>query len=95
MGSIAVSLRLEHTAFINFLLVVHEHQGRGIARRMMDETIAYSKDHGLKRIRLETYSCLTAARELYRKFGFKLYQTNKDLHKYSQTFDQEFWERAI
>ncbi len=38
-GSIAVSLRLERTAYINFLLVVEKHQGHGIARRMMEETI--------------------------------------------------------
>lgn len=94
-GSIAVSLRLERTAFINFLLVVQKYQGHGIARRMMEETIVYSKEHGLKRIRLETYSCLTAARELYRKFVFKQYLSNKDLHIYGQTFDQEFWEKVI
>ena len=94
-GSIAVSLRLERTAYINFLLVVEKHQGHGIARRMMEETITYSKESGLRRIRLETYSCLKAARELYRKFGFEQYLFNKDLHMYGQTFDQEYWERII
>ncbi len=94
-GSIAVSLRRQQTAFINFLLVVVNCQGSGIARRMMEETIAYSKDYGLKRIRLETYSCLIAARELYKKFGFEMYQSNQNLHMYGQVFDQEFWERAI
>lgn len=94
-GSIAVSLRREHTAHINFLLVVPQCRRRGIARRLMEETISYAKGHGLRRIRLETYNCLTAARKLYQKFGFTRYLSNESLHMYGQTFDQEFWERRI
>jgi len=94
-GSIAVSLMLEQTAFINFLVVLPEYRGHGVARRMVADTLEYARDHGLKRVRLETYSCLKAARELYRKFDFKRYQSIKNRQLYGQTFDQEFWERAI
>ncbi len=94
-GSVAVSLRRAHTAFVNFLLVVPQCRNRGIGRRMLEETITYSMEHGLERIRLETYSCLKAARKLYSRLGFAMYQRNENLHMYGQTFDQEYWEKRI
>ena len=92
VGSIAVSLQSEKSAFINFLLVRDEYRGRGVARKLMDKVIQRSRDYGLESIRLETYSCLVDARGMYIKYGFKLYESNKNIKKFGQVFDQEFWE---
>ena len=94
-GSIAVSLKPDNTAFINFLMVKTECRGRGVAKKLMDKVIAHTKDHRLNVLRLETYSCLVDARELYKKYGFKRFKINKDVEVYGQVFDQEFWEKRL
>jgi ribosomal protein S18 acetylase RimI-like enzyme len=95
VGSIAVSLKPDRTAFINFLLVIPEQRGRGIATTLMETVVSHCTEHKVALLRLETYSCLTSARELYRRYGFTLSTRNVDVKKYGQTFDQEFWEKAI
>lgn len=95
IGSIAVSLKPDQTAFINFLLVETEYRGSGVAKTLMNRVILHCKNHNLKLLRLETYSCLKTARELYAKYGFSLVTKKVDVEKYGQSFDQEFWERGL
>lgn len=95
VGSIAVSLKPDQTAFINFLLVKPECRGYGISKILLDKVISRCKDHNLKILRLETYSCLKTAREVYKKYGFTLLDKNVDVEKYGQLFDQEFWEKSL
>jgi ribosomal protein S18 acetylase RimI-like enzyme len=95
VGSIAVSLKPDQTAFINFLLVLPEHRGCGVAQALMNRLVAHCRNHDLDLLRLETYSCLKSARELYRKYGFELLTKNVDVEKYGQIFDQEFWEKRL
>jgi ribosomal protein S18 acetylase RimI-like enzyme len=95
IGSIAVSLKPNETAFINFLLVATEYRGRGVARALMDRAISHSRRHNLAVMRLETYSCLKSARELYTRYGFTRLTTNIDFNKYGQSFDQEFWGKVL
>lgn len=95
VGSVAVSSRPDQSAFINFLLVIPEFRGRGIARTLMDKVLSHCKYHGVGTLRLETYSCLKSARDLYRKYDFSLSTRNVDVSKYGQSFDQEFWEKHI
>lgn len=95
VGSIAVSLKPDQTAFINFLLVLPEYRGCGVAKTLMNKVVSHCTDHRLEVLRLETYSCLTSARELYRKYDFALTSTNVGVQKYGQSFDQEFWEKRL
>ncbi len=95
VGSIAVSLKPDRTAFVNFLLVKTEYRGYGIAKTLLDKVISHTKDNDLKAIRLETYSCLENARRLYDKYGFAIYKKNATVKKYGQSFDQEFWEKPL
>ena len=83
---------VENTSFVNFFFVLHEYRGLGLANRLMNELIIYSKDVNLPVITLETYSCLEVAREIYKKLGFKIYEQNNDIQKYGFTFNQEFWK---
>lgn len=92
VGSIAVSKLNENIGFVNFLLVVKEFRKRGIAKELMVTAVHHARKQGYKLLRLETYSCLTDARELYSKTGFQLKESNKGVKKYGQVFDQEFWE---
>ncbi|MFC5695218.1 GNAT family N-acetyltransferase [Pseudomonas sp. GCM10022186] len=95
IGSIAVSLKTDQTAFINFLLVKTEYRGCGVAKKLMNKVISHCKDHDIGLLCLETYSCLKSARELYKKYDFTLSTKNVDVKKYSQSFDQEFWEKRL
>lgn len=90
-GSIAVSQMGKGLAFINFLLVLPGYRGRGIARQLMQQALDHAAGHGLRRVRLETYSCLVGARRLYAAMGFRLAEPVKPLERYGQRFEQEFW----
>lgn len=94
-GSIAVSLRPEKVAFLNFLLVMPDYRRRGVATTLMDTVIGHSRDHGARLLRLETYSCLEDARRMYMKYGFELCESSKNIGLYGQVFDQEFWELKL
>ncbi len=91
-GSMAVSKLTEATAFANFVLVLNKYRGMGIAKTLMNKIIEHCKTSGFKTLRLETYSCLQDARELYKTTGFQMTESTKNMQKYGQTFDQEFWE---
>lgn len=95
IGSIAVSLKPDQTAFINFLLVKTEHRNCGVATTLMNKVISHCKDYDIRLLCLETYSCLKSARNLYKKYGFTLSTKNADVKKYGQSFDQEFWEKRF
>jgi ribosomal protein S18 acetylase RimI-like enzyme len=94
-GSIAVSQISDQVAFINFLLVLSQFRGQGIAEELLDTAIHHAKEHKFSVIRLETYSCLKNARKLYKKVGFNMAKTTKDIEKFGQSFDQEFWELQL
>ena len=81
-GSIAVSKQTETIAFVNFLLVLPEFRGQGIARALMLKVIEHAKAYPFKRIRLETYSILEAARKLYQNLGFTRYEMIAEVKKY-------------
>ena len=95
VGSIAVSKESTTTAFVNFVLVMHEFRGQGVATSMMNKVINHARQHDYGKLRLETYSCLQEARRLYKKLGFQLVRRNHTVKKYSQVFDQEFWELTL
>ena len=95
VGSIAISLRENQTSFINFLLVKIEYWGCGIAKQLMDTVINHSQKFNINSIRLETYSCLKDARNLYKKYGFEPYEVRPNVEKYGQSFDQEFWKKSL
>lgn len=95
IGSIAVSLKPDQAAFINFLLVKTERQNCGVATALMNKVVSHCKDYDIDLLCLETYSCLKSARNLYKKYGFTLSTRNADVKKYGQSFDQEFWEKRF
>lgn len=91
-GSMAVSKLTEETAFANFVLVLNKYRGMGIAKSLMNNIIEHCRQSDFKTLRLETYSCLQDARELYISMGFAITESTRNMQKYGQTFDREFWE---
>lgn len=57
VGSIAVSMRPDQAAFINFLLLKPEYRACGVAQTLMDTVLSHCRDHSVDLLHLETYSC--------------------------------------
>lgn len=94
-GSISVWERSTHEAFINFVLVLDEFRGNGIAKLLLDKVINHCKANHYTTIALETYSSLQGARKIYDKSGFKITKEYKNQQLFGQTLDQEFWEMKL
>ncbi|WP_420406955.1 GNAT family N-acetyltransferase [Hoeflea sp.] len=90
-GSAAIWRQAADTAFLNFVLVYPAFRGQGLAETLMARAIEHARDHDLGQLRLETYSCLAAARRLYARKGFALTEVEPDIAKFGQVFDREFW----
>ncbi len=95
LGSIALSTHESGNGFLNFVLVLPGARGRGVARALMDHAIAAAQQGGFRILILETYSCLVAARTLYRNYGFEVTEVTKGLQQFGQTFDREFWQKTL
>lgn len=90
-GSIALSARDATMGFLNFVLVCPHARGQGLGRLLLAHALGLARQRGLACVRLETYSCLTRARALYRAAGFTLAQREPDVALFGQRFDREFW----
>lgn len=94
-ASIAVSKMDDGGAFINFVLVLDEFRGKGIAWELMQHLIAHVRAAGIKKIRLETYTCLEHARVMYEKLGFSIASCEKNCQRFGLTLEQEYWELEL
>ena len=91
-GSIVISRRAPGIAFINFVVVLEEYRGQGIAKELMLRVLEHCREYGFKRIRLETFDCLVTARKLYSDLGFKVVESVASYKRYGPDLKQEFWE---
>lgn len=60
-----------------------DFRGKGIGRRLMEETISDARAAGLTRIELEVFSSNTSAIRLYERYGF----THEGLHRRGRIID--------
>jgi GNAT superfamily N-acetyltransferase len=75
-GGIAIDGTIGRTdgAHLRWFIVSPEVRGRGFGRRLMKEAISFCRKKDYRKIYLETFEGLHAARHLYEKFGFRLMQ---------------------
>lgn len=72
VGSVFVVRKSKTVAQLRMLILTPEARGLGLGARLTDECIAFARSKGYKKMMLWTNSCLTAARSIYAKRGFKL-----------------------
>ncbi len=72
LGSIALARRGDEVAQLRLLLVEPAARGLGLGARLVGECLDFARGAGYRRIMLETYSVLTAARRIYAAVGFGL-----------------------
>ena len=79
VGMVGVVRSGKHTAEIRRLRVEKQHQGSGIAARLVQTALGHCKHHGYLKIVLDTRFDPDAARDLFDRFGFQHTRT-KNVH---------------
>lgn len=90
LGSVAVVKAAEDTAQLRLLLVEPAARGMGIGTRLVEESIAFARRSGYRRLILWTNDILHVARHLYEKAGFRM--IGEERHKsFGQDLVGQFW----
>jgi len=67
--------------------VLPSHRGRGIGKRLMQETLTLAKKQNLERVELQVYASNRAAVSLYEAFGFEVEGIKKRARKIDGVYD--------
>ena len=94
VGSVFVVRKSKTVAQLRLLILTPQARGLGLGARLTDEVIAFAQAKGYKKLVLWTNQCLTAARAIYGKRGFKL--THTETHDgYGSPQVGETWELKL
>jgi DNA-binding MarR family transcriptional regulator len=94
LGSIALARRGDEVAQLRLLLVEPAARGHRLGVRLVIECLDFARRAGYRRIMLETYSILTAARGIYAGVGFKLTEEHPE-QAYGHDLTGETWELEL
>ena len=72
VGSVFLVRDSDEVARIRLLIVDPKARGLGIGRDLVEQSIAFARNAGYRKITLWTHSVLTAARAIYQREGFTL-----------------------
>jgi DNA-binding MarR family transcriptional regulator/N-acetylglutamate synthase-like GNAT family acetyltransferase len=91
VGSIFLVRSSDEIAKLRLLLVEKKARGLGIGRTLTEQCIRFAREAGYKGMVLWTQSCLTAARDIYRRSGFRLTDAQPN-HSFGVDLVSETWE---
>jgi DNA-binding MarR family transcriptional regulator/GNAT superfamily N-acetyltransferase len=94
VGSVFVVQASKTVAKLRLLIAEPRARGRGLGRRLVQESIAFAREKGYRRLVLWTQSNLAAARAIYRACGFELKKTEKHA-SFGVKLTGEYWERVL
>ncbi|PKP49332.1 MAG: hypothetical protein CVT92_15300 [Bacteroidetes bacterium HGW-Bacteroidetes-1] len=77
------------TAYITSVSVCPDYTGKGIAKKLIAECLKEAKKNGFKQLQLEVNKSNLPAVNLYRSFGFEVFETNKETIKMSLIFKKD------
>ncbi len=95
LGSIFIARKDADTAQLRMLILTPQARGLGLGARLADEAMAFARERGYKKITLWTNSCLTAARRIYEKRGFKLISSEPYQGFGKEALVSETWELML
>ncbi|ESR26905.1 bifunctional helix-turn-helix transcriptional regulator/GNAT family N-acetyltransferase [Lutibaculum baratangense] len=93
-GSVFLVRQDEETAKLRLLFVESWARGTGLGRRLVETVIADARALGYRRIVLWTNDCLTAARSLYERLGFRMVASEPH-HSFGHDLVGETWELEL
>ena len=94
VGSIFVMRKSKTVAQLRLLILAPQARGLGLGARLTDECMAFARAQGYKKMLLWTNSCLTAARNIYARRGFKLVKS-EPYHGFGHDLVGETWELRL
>lgn len=94
VGSVFVVPASKTVAKLRLLLVDPRARGRGLGRRLVEESIEFARAQGYRRLVLWTQSNLVAARAIYRACGFELRKSEPHA-AFGVKLSGEYWEKRL
>jgi ribosomal protein S18 acetylase RimI-like enzyme len=92
VGSIAILGREDGSAQLRWFLVDPEARGRGLGRRLIDESLVFCRAAGYRSVYLWTVTGLDAAARLYRAAGFRKTETKPPTMLWGVTLSEERYD---
>jgi ribosomal protein S18 acetylase RimI-like enzyme len=77
-------------AHLRWFILSPEARGRGLGNKLMVEAVSFCRKKNYKKVYLETFEGLQAARHLYEKFGFKLVHQAEGAQWGKKVIEQKF-----
>jgi DNA-binding MarR family transcriptional regulator/GNAT superfamily N-acetyltransferase len=94
VGSVFVVRKTDAIAKLRLLIVDRQARRLGLGKRLVEECLRFAKGAGYSSMTLWTQSCLTAARGIYQRAGFKLV-AEEPHHSFGVDLIGETWERDL
>lgn len=94
VGAVFVVRQSRTIARLRMLILSPQARGLGLGARLTDECIAFARARGYRKMVLWTNSCLTAARAIYTKRGFRLTKS-EPYEGFGQQLVGETWELRL
>lgn len=81
LGSLALVLECPRVGNLDWFVLDADLRGRGIGRQLVSDLVADARARGMEKLKIETFSKLTAAARIYRAAGFSVvWQQETDWH---------------
>lgn len=94
VGAVFVVRKSATTAQLRMLILTPQARGLGLGGRLTDECIRFARAKGYRKMVLWTNSCLTAARGIYAKRGFRLVKS-EPYEGFGRPETGETWELKL